>query len=206
MWKDISGKTLYDFKRNIHQDYLATFLAIHDEWDIIIDKHLLQPISVKISDILENRKIFSKLGYSFVRFKFDIEFDSEHGSFVPESSMNAFNYSLKRFKRLDDSYANGSEDSSVQQNQTETVTAPITESVVENEEPEIEILKIQINMTKVKEAKFEGVLKILSSYEGVDCELYVEHNGNIYKQDKLLDYSKLSAFIEKSGIPSSTIK
>lgn len=89
-------KTIKDFKLEVHQDYLMPFMVIHDEVDYICDTFMMKPIMTKVSRISEVVKVFDKIGYKFVRFVFDLEYD-KYSSFTASNSFSQHKYQMKKF-------------------------------------------------------------------------------------------------------------
>ena len=177
-----TNKTIDEYKIGLHQNYLATFLVIHDEFDLLVDRFMVDALSAKIADILENRKIFGKLGYSFVRFKFDVEYD-EWGSFTPQKTLNAIEYALKKYEVYDDKTFNKiilEED------------IPVTIEKIPEPEPTPERDIIRVVLTGIQPENLEGVLKSISELKGNDAEIFLEYNGVQYnKPDEYLSSDDL---------------
>lgn len=91
-----TDKTIKDFKLEVHQDYLMPFMVIHDEVDYICDTFLMKPIMTKVARISEVIKVFDKIGYKFVRFVFDLEYD-KYSSFTASNSFSQYEYQMKKF-------------------------------------------------------------------------------------------------------------
>lgn len=89
-------KTIKDFKLEVHQDYLMPFMVIHDEVDYICDTFMMKPIMTKVGRLSEVTKVFDKIGYKFVRFVFDLEYD-KYSSFTASNSFSQYEYSMKKF-------------------------------------------------------------------------------------------------------------
>lgn len=91
-----TNKTIKDFKLEVHQDYLMPFMVIHDEVDYICDTFMMKPIMTKVSRISEVVSVFDKIGYKFVRFVFDLEYD-EYSAFTASKSFSQYEYQMKKF-------------------------------------------------------------------------------------------------------------
>ena len=86
-------KSLDDYLRNIHQDYLINFLSVHDEVVQKVDKHLAQPIMVEIAKKSMLPDIFDKTSIPYIQFTFDFEYD-KHGSYTASSSFDIYKYTI----------------------------------------------------------------------------------------------------------------
>lgn len=89
-----SNKTIGNIFENCHQDVVINAMSIHDELTMITDKYLFPAISVKMAQIAELPNIFDKIGFPFIKFQFDFEFD-KWGSYTASSSTDPYEYWLK---------------------------------------------------------------------------------------------------------------
>jgi len=94
-----TNKSIDDFKKNIHQDYVYVPLTIHDEEDVVVDKYLKEGILYKLTKISENKKVFDKFGFKFINFYFDVEHD-KFDSFTSSSSFNPMEVEVKRIEEV----------------------------------------------------------------------------------------------------------
>jgi len=192
MFKE-TNRTLEEYKRNIHQSYLATFLVIHDEFDFLVDRFLLEPLSAKVADLLEQREIFNRLGYKFVRFKFDIEYDDD-GSFVPSKTLNAIEYNLRKYKRLSDKDFGFTPDSKSPSRPEETT--------IKSNEPITQPTKtITVILTSIEYKYLESVLTSMGKLTGNDSIL-IEYNGQIFENPSLkVNSSLIEKYCNKINVP-----
>jgi len=82
--------SIEDFKADKRFNLLIPVLAIHDEVDFLIDSNLLHPIINRLDHIAKVRHIFDKVGFKYIPFQFDYEFDLTNRTFLPLDSYSPF--------------------------------------------------------------------------------------------------------------------
>ena len=85
-----TSHSIEDFKADKRFNLLLPILAIHDEVDFLIDSNLLHPILNRLDHIAKVRHIFDKVGFKYLPFQFDYEFDLANKTFLPLDSYTPF--------------------------------------------------------------------------------------------------------------------
>ena len=93
MWKKADDPGLDWYRRNVHQDMASLFLSVHDEADLVVDRHLLKPVMVGLNKVAEAKMLFDRFGLPFINFYFDNEYD-DWGSFTASGGFNPYKYML----------------------------------------------------------------------------------------------------------------
>jgi len=90
-------KTMKEVMLNLHQDLFINNFSVHDEIVNIMDRFLHQPLALQMVRIIELQKVFNQVGYPYITFKFDVEYD-KWGSYTATSSLNPYTYHLEIMK------------------------------------------------------------------------------------------------------------
>ena len=72
------------YLKEVNQDLLIPVLTIHDEVNLIINKHLVKPLLKKIISIGAAKNVINSFGIPYMNFLYDAEYDSTHGTFTGE--------------------------------------------------------------------------------------------------------------------------
>lgn len=89
-----SDKTMKDLLVNLHQDLFINNFSVHDEIVNIMDRFLHQSLALQMVKIIELKKVFDQIGYPYITFRFDVEYD-KWGSYTATSALNPYKYDLE---------------------------------------------------------------------------------------------------------------
>ena len=179
----------------VQNNMLSTWLAIHDEVDLMIDFNLAKPIMKKVTALSHLKKEINKISaVPYINFIFDTEFD-DFGSFTAGKNFGMStdipkdreeNNELKEYKRLKDLIVNG---------QVTEVEKPVTEKVKpETKEPSIPTFTIKDSKT------FDLLLQIINLLPDGNTQIQFKlSNGKTLANNRLVDITLFEkAFINCS--------
>lgn len=169
---------------DVQNNLLSTWLAIHDEVDLMIDFNLAKPIMKKVTAISHLKKEVNKISaVPYINFIFDTEWD-EFGSFtagknfglstdIPKDRKENIEYN--EYKRLKELITTGK----VSEVKAEKPTLDIPEKVTTTKTPSI----------KIKDEKaFDLLLQIIDLLPDGDTQINFQlGDGKLLKNNRLVD-------------------
>jgi hypothetical protein len=145
-------------------------MSIHDEVDLVVDRHLMEALSYPLAKEAECKNIYDRFGFRYVNIYFDMEYNN-NGSFAVNSGFDVYQY---RAKEIGLRLQSGSLKSEVK--------VPHSSSG-----------KIIVYLKVVDEAK----LAELSKLGDGECRLFLDVSGECYEYDRkvVLDKVVLGKFV-----------
>ena len=169
---------------DVQNNLLSTWLAIHDEVDLMIDFNIAKPIMKKVTAISHLKKEINKISaVPYINFIFDTEWD-EFGSFtagknfgastdIPKDRME--NNAYKEYKRLKELITTGK----VTEVKAEKPTLDKPEKVTTTKTPSIKIKD---------ERAFDLLLQIIDLLPDGNTQINFQlSDGKLLKNNRLVD-------------------
>ena len=169
---------------DVQNNLLSTWLAIHDEVDLMIDFNLAKPIMKKVTAISHLKKEVNKISaVPYINFIFDTEWD-EFGSFTAGKNFGAStnipkdrdeNNAYKEYERLKELITTGK----ISEVKAEKPALDIPEKVTTTKTPSI----------KIKDEKaFDLLLQIIDLLPDGDTQINFQlGDGKLLKNNRLVD-------------------